>query len=328
MTTQTLLKVLDAPALSHAKGNLEGIIWKLLACLAFAGGNTIVRYLTGGAHNINNPLSADVITFFQNIFAFCIMFPFALSRGIGSLKTKAYLIPQHSIRIISGVSGIIFLYMAFSKMPMAQAVALQFTGPIFSVIGARLYLKERIGFYQGLAILLGMTGAFIITRPDHALMGMPGSLGWLALLPIGSAIAFAVAKIMGRELGVKGESAELLSTYLIFFMIPAAAFPATMNWVTPTLTQLGLLTLLGACGCLAHYSTSKAYCLAEVSFLTPFGFARIIFTAILGYLLYKEMPKSAGLWIGFGFIVLSTYFMTIGEKKKAPGLQEIPARSG
>lgn len=295
--------------------NLQGLLWKLLACLAFAGVNAIVRYLTGGAENITNPLPADVITFFQNIFAFCLMIPFIIRKGIGSLQTKRDLLPQHIVRIICAVAGIILLYSAFAKMPMAQAVALQFVGPIFSVMMASVYLSERLNIYRLLSIVLGLAGAFIITRPDQALLGMDDSLGWYALLPLGSAIAFAIAKILGRELGTKGETAGQLSFYLIFFMIPASAIPALINWVTPTWSQIGYLSLLGAFGCVAHYSTSKAYCLAEVSFLTPFGFARLIFTAILGYMLYQELPTNPGLWIGFIFIMMSTYCMTAGEKE-------------
>jgi drug/metabolite transporter (DMT)-like permease len=301
---------------SNKKAQLLGLVWKLVACFAFASVNAIVRYLTGGAHEISNPLSADVITFFQNIFAFCLMVPFIMRKGLGSLKTKRELLPKHCLRILSAVTGIICLYSAFAKMPMTQAVALQFVGPIFSVIMASVYLSERLNFYRILSIILALTGAFIISRPDHAILGMSDSLGWYALLPLGSAITFAIAKILGRELGMKGESASLLSFYLIFFMIPASAIPALIHWVTPSWSQLGYLLLLGACGCLAHYSTSKAYCLAEVNFLTPYGFARIIFTAVLGYVLFQEFPTNSGLWVGFIFIMTSTFCMTAGETEK------------
>jgi drug/metabolite transporter (DMT)-like permease len=311
---QTVLMTSRSPAI---KDSWQGVLWKLLACLAFAGANAIVRYLTGGTSVTDNPLPPDVITFFQNVFAFCVMIPFVIHQGIGKLRTKRALLPQHCLRIISAVAGIIFLYSAFARMPMAQAVALQFSGPVFSIIMARFYLSERLNFYRTLSIFLGLVGAFIITRPDRVLSGVPGSLGWYALLPLASAVAFAIAKILGRELGIKGESAGLLSFYLIFFMIPASAIPALFNWVTPNWSQLGYLALLGGSGCLAHYSTSKAYCLAEVNFLTPFGFARIIFTAILGYFLFHEFPTDSGLWVGFAFIIMGTFCMTAGEKEKS-----------
>ncbi|HBN21696.1 MAG TPA: hypothetical protein DD412_00460, partial [Holosporales bacterium] len=125
------------------KQNTQGVIWKLLACAGFAGVNAFVRYLTGGAGGIENPLTPGVVALFQNIFGCLIMLPFVLKDGIRSFSTKYPF--THLIRVIAAVFGIVSLYTAFSKMPMAQAVALQFTGPIFSIIGAKLYLSEKIG---------------------------------------------------------------------------------------------------------------------------------------------------------------------------------------
>ena len=149
-----------------AKNNLLGLFWKLVSCFAFAGVNAVVRYLTGGAGAINQPLPSEVIVCFQNIFGFLILAPFMLKNGLGSFKTSWPFL--HSLRIIIAVVGVISLYYAFAHMPMAQAVALQFTGPIFAVIGAKIYLKEKMGFYRILGVILGLGGAFIISRPDRA----------------------------------------------------------------------------------------------------------------------------------------------------------------
>lgn len=296
--------------------NLKGIFWKLLACFAFAGLNACVRYLSGGAGGIGNPLSASVISLFQNIFGCLIMLPFVLKKGLGTLKTQR---PWgHAVRVISAVFGIITLYVAFAKMPMAQVVALQFTGPIFSVIGAKLYLKERIGGLRLLGILFGLGGAFILTRPDKAFMGIPLGQGieteaLTMLLPLISAILFAVSKLGSRELASQGEKPYVLTVYLLLFMVPGSALPAMLDWQTPDLKQIGLLAVLGGFGCLAHYSTAKAYAFGEVTFLMPFGFARLIFTAILGVLLFQEFPKNPNLWSGITLIVLSVVSMTWGE---------------
>lgn len=295
------------------QSNFEGAFWKIIACVGFAGMNSIVRYMTGGTGCCGHPLSPDVLTFFQNVFAFLIMFPFIARQGFGALKTKQPLL--HSIRILMAVTGIITLYTAFAKMPMAKVVALQFTGPVFTVIAAKFYLKEHIGPYRSLGIFAGLFGAFIITRPDQALFGDATNWDWALLLPLVSAIAFVVVKVIGRELGIKGESPQLLTIYLLFFMIPAAGVPAAWTWVVPDMDQYPWLVLLGLCGVVAHYATARAYCLAEVTYLTPFGFARIIITTILGYVIFDEFPKEQSLWYGFLFITLSTVFMVIGDAK-------------
>lgn len=306
---------------TRLKQNTQGIIWKLLACAGFAGVNAFVRYLTGGAGGVDTPLTPGVVALFQNIFGCLIMLPFVLKDGIKSFSTHYPL--THLIRVIAAVFGIISLYTAFSKMPLAQAVALQFTGPIFSIIGAKLYLSEKIGGLRALGIILGLIGAFIITRPDQAFLGKTIDYQNLAmLLPIASAILFAIAKLCSRKLGSAGEKPQLLALYLLFFMIPVSGFYALYDWITPNMQQLLMLLALGGCGCLAHYATAKAYSLAEIVFLTPFGFARFVLTAAIGYILFSEFPSNELLWYGIFFIVLSVFAMTYGEihlkKQKIP----------
>tara|TARA_R110002095_G_scaffold80982_4_gene70267 strand:+ start:509 stop:1501 length:993 start_codon:yes stop_codon:yes gene_type:complete len=323
-TTITLDPPLATPSFwksDRLKQNTQGIIWKLLACAGFAGVNAFVRYLTGGAGGVESPLTPGVVALFQNIFGCLMMLPFVLKDGIKSFATNYPF--THTVRIIAAVFGIVSLYTAFSKMPMAQVVALQFTGPIFSIVGAKLYLRERVGGMRSLGILLGLIGAFIMTRPDQALFGTRLDYqGLYLLLPLVSAALFALAKLCSRKLGSKGERPQLLALYLLFFMIPVSGFYALYDWRTPNTEQLLMLVALGGCGCLAHYATAKAYSLAEVVFLTPFGFARFFLTAALGYVLFSEFPKNEFIWYSTGFIILSVFVMTFGEmrlkKQKEP----------
>lgn len=292
--------------------NAHGVFWKILACAGFAGVNAFVRHLTGGNSEIDNALSPGVVVLFQNIFGCLIMLPFVLKGGLKNLTTTRPTL--HTVRIISAVFGIIALYAAFSKMPMAQVVALQFTGPIFTVIGAKIYLKERIGGIRFIGILLGIGAAYILTRPDKALaLESVGHGSLILFLPLISAVLFVVAKLCSRELGSHGEKPQLLTLYLLFFMIPVSGFYALYDWKMPSQDQLLMLIALGGCGCLSHYATAKAYALAEVVFLTPFGFARLFFTAALGYILFSEFPKNDFFWHGIAFVMLSVIIMTLGE---------------
>lgn len=290
-----------------------GIFWKLMCCLSFAGVNTVVRYLTGGAGGYLHPLPSEVIVCFQNIFGAIILFPLLCKKGTKNLKTRWPFL--HSLRIIMAVLGVISLYYAFANMPMAQTVALQFTGPIFVVLVAKIYLKEKIGSYRGVGVILGLLGAFIITRPDRAFLGANNPVSWITMLPLLSAFLFSIVNVLSRKLSIQGESAELLTTYLLIFMVPASAVPALAKWVTPDLLSLFYLFLLGALGSLAHYSMAKALSHAELTVLTPFGFVRIFFTTFLGYIFFAEFPPHNSLWVGFFIIMLGTLFITFGEQK-------------
>lgn len=295
--------------------NLLGIWWKVVACLAFAGVNSIVRYVTGGSGASTNPLSPTVVTLYEYLFACSLMIPFSLYKFKGKLKSLGTKQPlKHGIRVIAAILGVICFYGALKEMPISQAVALQFTGPIFSVIGARFYLKERVGSYRALGILFGVLGAFLVTRPDISLtQGSSEYLGWTILLPVVSAILFVVSKLASRDLARSGERPEVLALYLLFFMIPSSLLFSMGQWVIPTLEQLFYLGALGLCGVVAHYATAKSFRYAEVIFLMPIGFSRLVFSAILAYILFDEFPKSEYAWPGMFLILLSVWAISYGE---------------
>ena len=295
----------------------QGAIWKILACFFFAANNGVVKLLSQ-ASAAGPALSSYQIAFLQNFIGFIIMLPFILPRG--KQKLKIVYPSLHFYRVLTAVAGIVLWYMALSHMQMAEAVALSFTGPIFTVIGARFYLRERIGFYRSIGIILGILGAFIITRPDRALWGGESSLSWIVLLPLGSAVGLAAAKLLGRELGTKGESAQNLTFYLLLFMAPVSLIPALALWIMPASEQWYWVILLGALSASAHYSTSHAYKVAEVTFLAPFGFARLMFTAAIGFVAFAEIPNSLSLWIWTGVIIIGTLCLTL-EKKFSPFLR-------
>lgn len=294
----------------------QGVIWKLLACLFFASINGIVRHISGGTGQEISPLPSAVITFWQNLFGCFIILPWALKDGLKSLKTKY---PRlQTIRIAAAVLGVVLWYMSLAHMTIAEAVALGFTGPIFSVIGARLYLNERLGIIRLMGIGVGFVGAFIILRPDQALWGSEATYQWYVFLPLFSAIAIAISKLASRKLGAHGENPKVMTLTLLFFMSPCALVPALFEWTWPTFQQFLWLGLLGLFSMAAHYSTAKAYQLAEVVFLTPFGFARLLFSALIGFIAFAEIPTSHSLWIGATIIVVSSIFLSYEEKKFNP----------
>lgn len=293
----------------------QGIVWKITAGGAFAGVNALVRHLTGGAGTMETPLSADVIAFFQNIFACLIMLPIAMQKGVRSFQSNHW--GLHTIRIVSALGGILFFYYGLTYLPMGKVVALQFIGPVFSIIGARLYLNETIGIERWMGIALAMGGGFILTRPDQALIAQGDPMGWAVLLPLASAACLAIAKIAGRELGLRQESPEFLALVLMVFMVPASLVPASFHWVTPSTTDLAFLMLLGVIGCLAHYATSRAYCLADVTLLLPFGFARIIFSIILGIILFSEKHHEPTYWLGVATIAFGSFLISYLDYRKS-----------
>ncbi len=293
----------------------EGGLWKIASCACFAVINGIVRYLTGGSSDpIADPLSIYVIVLFQNIFGTLFMIPWLTKKGLGSLKT--YQPALHVIRVTAAVVGIGLWYLGLYYMPIAQAVALSFTGPMITVLGAKLLLNEELGWRRSLAMGLSFTGAFIILRPDAAIFGDTNqTLGIVALLPLLAAVAFACSKLSTRKLGTMGESAQTMTIYLLLMMTPFSLVPALFTWVTPSLHHWPWLILLGGCAAGAHFCLSKSFTKAEITFVTPFGFSKIMLSAAVGYFAFAEFPNSWSMWLGAAVIFASVVILSTGTRR-------------
>lgn len=289
-------------------------LWKILACLCFALINGLVRYLTGGAGEVESTLSFSQITFFQNLLGALILLPFFARDGFQSLKTHH--LPMLLLMVVFAVAGLLTWYAALKYMAIAQAVALAFTGPIFTVIGCRLFLKESLTFFRIGAIVVSIVGSFFITRPDKAFMGTQDYTYLLySFLPMFSAIAWVGCKLCTKILVNRGESASMITFYLLLFMAPVSLIPALWDWVMPSMAQLGMTLIIGLLACVAHIATARAFMLADVSFLMPFGITRLLLSGVIGYVLFAEIPKNYGIWIGMGVILFSLVLLAKDSRR-------------
>ncbi|MFN7662142.1 MAG: DMT family transporter [Alphaproteobacteria bacterium] len=282
----------------------QGAYYKVLSCLFFAVINGLVRHLTHGVEGSFAPLSEFQIAFVQNVFGFLFTLPLMKVDGLSSFRVRSP--GLYAVRVLAAVAGVCMWYAALKHMPIGVAVALGFTGPIFTVIGARLWLNEWLTPLRLWGVALGLVGAFVIMRPDRMYFNQQWdfALSW-SFLPLISAIAIAISKLASRRLGEVGEPPNLQTFYLLLFMIPVSAVPAMMVWTPMNLQHIMLLALVGACATGAHYTMAKAYALSGVLFLTPFGFARLFFSALIGYFAFGEASLTTSFFIGAGAILIS-----------------------
>jgi len=203
------------------------------------------------------------------------------------------------------------MYVSLRYIPVTQVVALSFVAPIITVIGAVIFLKENFNLQRKIAVLLSIVGGFLIARPDQALLNAP-AYSWYMALPLLAAFVFTLDKLLTRQLLNQNESPRALAWYLLTFMTPLCVLPMLYyGWVSPDAQHLPWLLILGLLGALAHYAFNKAYALAEVTFLLPFGAAKLILCAVVSYMAFYEIPKTFDLWLGITVITLSTMVLGI-----------------
>ena len=194
-------------------------------------------------------------------------------------------------------------YMAFPALPLADAVALYFTVPLFLTALAGPVLGEHVGWKVWSAVMLGFGGVLVMLQPGTGLFEPA------ALLSLLSAALYGVSMLMARKMG-STQAASVMAFYqnAIFLLGSGAAALAlslldmqdathpsvvflVRPWIVPTLID-GLL--IGTCGVVAAVGTlflTNAYRVAKTSIVTPFEYTGILWAPLWGFLFFAEVPK-------------------------------------
>jgi drug/metabolite transporter (DMT)-like permease len=281
--------------------SVQGALYMTLAGFFFALMNTCVRYV-GEAQ-----LHPTEIAFFRNFFAFLFMLPWLFSTRLQGLRTKR--LGAHLWRAVVGVFSMFFWFAAVAALPLAQAVALNFTFPLFGTILAALVLKEDVRLRRWSATVVGFLGVLVILQPWTA------TVEWSSALPVIAALLMAMSATFVKSLS-RTETPGTMVFYMNFFMTPLALIPAAFFWIWPDWRTLGFLIVLGFFAAVSHIMLTRAYAIADASAVQPFDYLRLPFIAGIGYLLFDEVPD-IWLWIGAAIIAASTIYIAHREAQVA-----------
>jgi drug/metabolite transporter (DMT)-like permease len=291
-----------------------GIFWKVVSCGCFAGINVLVRFLSGGTGPGSvAALPIYVIMFYQNALGALLLGCWVWRRrgDLSSTNFSKQHVLLHTLRIIAAVSGIGFWYLSLRYIPITQVVALSFVAPILTTVSAVIFLHESFDWRRKLAVVFSLVGGFLITRPDRALFSVT-NFDFHICLPILAAFIFSFDKIFTRRLLKLNTSTIILAWYLLLFTTILCLVPMLFyGWISPSLPQVWYLVGLGVLGVFAHYTFNKAYALAEVTVLLPFGVAKLLISAGISYLVFSEIPRSMDIWLGVLIMLVSTLLLSM-----------------
>ncbi len=205
-------------------------------------------------------------------------------------------------RGFSILGSLTFIFASLQYLPLAEATVINFTGPLFMVALAGPMLGETVGWRRWAAVLVGLVGAMIVVRPGSDVFQ------WAALLPIGSALFFAIFQLITRKLA--GQDSTM--TTLLYTQVVAAAgavLAAPFFWTPVTGYQFGYAFLAGVVGLAAHICMFNAFRLADASLLAPINYTRIVASVLLGYFMFGDLPDiytiaGGAVIIGSGLFVI------------------------
>ncbi|MFM2130039.1 MAG: hypothetical protein RL477_1585 [Pseudomonadota bacterium] len=292
-------------AFNRLPANIRGALWVILSAFLLTVMGAMVKDMARDIHSFQ-------VVFFRCLIGAIALVPFIFRAGTNALKTKRPFLLL--ARTLVGTLGMFCVFYSFQNMPLAEAVAIIFSRPLFAVFLAIPFLGEVVGWRRMLAAFVGFAGILIMVRPGTAAF-QPVAL--VALL--GAFTAGAIAIII-KQLS----KTESTTTIVIWFAITGAivsAIPAMTVWVWPTPEQWLWLTAIGVIGIAGQAALTRGFGTGETSFVTPFDYSRLIFATVFGIMVFSEMPdfwKAAGavVIVGSGYYIARREMAIAREKKK------------
>ena len=274
----------------------KGIFYLCLGVLVFSLQDAIVKYVSAGY-----PLTE--VVFVRS----CVAGPILLllvQRVQGWRAIFAARLGMLTLRAFIMLGAYTAYYMAFPALPLADAVALYFTVPLFVTALAAPVLGEHAGWRVWAAVLLGFGGVMVMLQPGSGLFEPA------ALLSLLAAALYALAMLMARKLGQSVSAAVMAFFQNAFFLIGAGVAALLLHWLGPvqaTHPSLSFLVrpwvalplndglLIALCGVVAAMGTlllTSAYRVARASVVAPFEYTGILWAPWWGFLFFSEVPRA------------------------------------
>ncbi len=251
----------------------------MLALAWLAGSLTSFSLLAIGARELSGEISI-----FQSLFSRSVIGVLYISLILFFSKQKFSIATDklkiHLFRNIFHFAGQYGWFLGIGLLPLAEVFALEFTAPIWTLIIAGIFLGEQITSRKLIAVIFGLLGVLVITKPGIEVIDA-------AFIVLGAAVCFAVTLVCTKSLS-SSESPVLILFYMSLIQLPIGFVLALSTWIWPTLQQWIWLVIIGFTALSAHYCLSKAMQYAEVSMVVTVDFLRLPLIALVGVSLYAE----------------------------------------
>jgi drug/metabolite transporter (DMT)-like permease len=216
---------------------------------------------------------------------------------------------DHLARGISQSISQTLTVLAVSMMPLAGAIAINFSAPLWSALLSVLWLKERAGPARWMALLTGFVGVLIVTHPGA------DSLQLGALFALGNAILYGSVTV-----AVRGMTAtESTSTLLMWQMATMAVLHSLLllfGFRLPTPVDAAMLILGGVANAIGQFFWTRALLLAPATAVSPFYYLMLVWALVIGYLIWGDVPTLA-LLVGSSVVVACGLFLLWHEAQRS-----------
>ncbi len=292
------------PFVKNLSDNSQGIFYAIVSCFLASALISVVRFLSVEFH-------VFFIVMMRNFFALMFFTPQILSNHKKVFHTTK--IKMHLFRGINGLLSMFAWFHVIAVMPLSEAVSVSFIIPILTTIAAVIFLKEKVKKNVWIASFIGFVGILIILRPGFK------DIGFVYIYSFISIILWTTSNLIIKSM-TKTERPQTIVAYmsLIMFLV---SFPFALPYMKAlSFSDVFWFALLGLISNLLHISISQSYSKADLSYVQPFDFTRLIFTAIISYFAFDEVID---IWVIVGSLVILSGVILVMPRKKSKDMKVI-----
>jgi drug/metabolite transporter (DMT)-like permease len=274
--------------------NLRGFIWITLSTFAFMSMVMIVRH-------ISDRYNTGELAFWRALIGLVLLTPIFIRSGSALFRTRQFRF--HLLRNVMHFVGVAGWFYAISRMNLSTGMALQFTVPLFTILLAILFLREKVDTARWVATIIGFAGVIVILRPGIE----PVTLAAIAALV--SALGYGAANIATKVL-VRNCSSNTIVFYMNVMHLPMALCAAwALGGISvPAATDIPWLIGLAASATLAHWLLAKALGEADASLIIVVDFTKLPWITLGAFIFFGETP-AVWAWVGGMVIFASTVYI-------------------
>lgn len=257
-----------------------GALFAVLAALSFS-------IMAAGVKVAAGEVTGEQIVFFRCATSLVVLLPWLLRHGAAAVRTRR--LGGHLWRAGFGTCAMFLFFYALAHLHLAEAMVLTYSTPLFIPFIAWMWIREPPPPVIFPAIALGLGGIVLIARPEA---GLPVSLASVAGVLSGISAAGAMVSI--RRIA-DTEPAPRVVFYFSALSTAISAVTLTWGWAPISARSLALLVGIGVLATLGQLCLTRAYALAPAARIGAFTYVAVVFSGLIGWLLWQERPDGSSL---------------------------------
>lgn len=281
-------------------------LWMIVASFCFACMGVCVKLAA-------DSFATAEIVFYRGFVSLLLMLPLLRLRGV-AMATSHWRVQLQ--RAGSGFVSLLLYFLAIVMLPLATAVTLNYTSPLFLAIFLAWFGRTRLRGATFSALLVGFAGVALLLQPTLG----EGQL-WGGLFGLGSGVLAGLAYYNVRELGELGEPEERTVFYFSLLSTVGGALWMALGELH-AVDARGAVLLLGVGGfaTVAQLAMTRAYRRGRTLVAASLAYSTVIFSSLFGALLWGDI-LTVGAWLAIVLIVVSGILAT-RHSQANPAAQE------